>query len=219
MIKACLFDMDGVIVDTARYHFKAWHRLADTLSIHFTEEQNEQLKGVSRVDSLEKILSWGHLHLDNNKKMELMDLKNKWYLEYVLEVGPADMLEGVHDFLQELKTAGIRIGLGSSSRNSVLILEKLDILHFFDVLIDGTKILMSKPHPEVFQRGAMELDLSPSEIVVFEDAISGVDAAKVGGFYCIGIGDEKTLVNADSVVPSMAGMTIQKMYALVGIKK
>jgi beta-phosphoglucomutase len=215
MIKACLFDMDGVIVDTAKFHFKAWQRLAESLSIPFTEEQNEQLKGVSRVESLEKILSWGNIELNNTKKIELMDLKNKWYLDYAAQVGPADMLDGVPAFLQELRSNNIRIGLGSSSKNAIMILEKLGILSFFDTIIDGNKIHMSKPHPEVFERGAAELKLTPTEIVVFEDALSGVEAAKSGGFHCIGIGDAHVLAAADAVVPSMSGMTIARMESLV----
>jgi beta-phosphoglucomutase len=215
MIKACLFDMDGVIVDTAKFHFLAWQRLANSLSIEFTEIQNEELKGVSRVESLEKILSWGNVVLNNAKKLELMDLKNRWYLEYAEQVVPSEMLPGVLEFLNELKQRDIRIGLGSSSKNAVLILEKLGILEMFDTIIDGNKIHMSKPHPEVFQRGASELQLTPTEIVVFEDAQSGVEAAKTGGFYCIGIGEPAVLSLADAVVPSMAGMTVEKMTGLV----
>lgn len=215
MIKACLFDMDGVIVDTAKFHFKAWFRLADSLGIQFTEKENEQLKGVSRVDSLEKILGWGNLELNNKKKIELMDLKNKWYLEYVEKVSPDDMLEGVMNFLLELHKAEIKIGLGSSSKNSILILEKLGILSFFETIIDGNKIHMSKPHPEVFERGASELGFKPSEVVVFEDAISGVEAARAGGFYCIGIGDKVILGAAHAVVTTMKGMSIVKMNELI----
>jgi beta-phosphoglucomutase len=213
MIKACLFDMDGVIVDTAGYHFKAWARLADSLSIPFTAEDNEQLKGVSRVDSLERILSWGNLVLNNEKKIQLMDLKNKWYLEYVEQVSPSEMLPGAHEFLQELKAKNIRIGLGSSSKNSMMILEKLGILPLFDCIIDGTKVHMSKPHPEVFLSGAKELGISPSEIIVFEDALSGVQAAIDGGFRCVGIGDPSVLKKAHSVVPSLENYTVSKMYS------
>jgi len=207
--------MDGVIVDTAKFHFLAWQRLASSLSIEFTEVQNEELKGVSRVESLEKILSWGNVVLNNAKKLELMDLKNRWYLEYAEQVVPSEMLPGVFDFLNELKQREIRIGLGSSSKNAVLILEKLGILEIFDTVIDGNKIHMSKPHPEVFQRGAAELRLQPIEIVVFEDAQSGVEAAKSGGFYCIGIGDASVLSMADAVVASMEGMTVGRMESLV----
>lgn len=207
--------MDGVIVDTAKFHFMAWRRLADTLSIPFTEEQNEQLKGVSRVDSLERILAWGHLVLDNDKKLELMELKNKWYLEYVETVAPSDMLPGVPELLADLHANDIAIGLGSSSKNSVLILEKLGILHYFATIIDGTKITFSKPHPEVFEKGARELGLSPSEIVVFEDAISGVGAAKAGGFHCIGIGDSDVLKEADVVLKNVDGLTYSHINKLL----
>jgi beta-phosphoglucomutase len=210
-IKACIFDMDGVIVDTAKYHFKAWERLADTLGIPFTEEQNEQLKGVSRVDSLERILGWGNLQLNNNKKIELMDLKNKWYLDFVAEVSPQEMLPGAHDFLLLLKENGIKIALGSSSRNSILILEKLGIIELFDSIIDGTKIHFSKPHPEVFLKGAADLNVLPSEVIVFEDAISGVEAAKAGGFHCIGIGDASVLKQADMIINSLAEVNLDTL--------
>ena len=203
--------MDGVIVDTAKYHFKAWQRLADTLGIPFTEEQNEQLKGVSRVDSLERILAWGNLQLNNNKKIELMDLKNKWYLDFVAEVSPEEMLPGAHEFLLSLKENGIKIALGSSSRNSILILEKLGIIHLFDAIIDGTKIHFSKPHPEVFLKGAADLNVEPSEVIVFEDAISGVEAAKTGGFHCIGIGEASTLKQADMIINSLAEVNLDTL--------
>lgn len=209
MIKACLFDMDGVIVDTAKFHFKAWHRLAESLSVPFTEEQNEQLKGVSRVDSLEKILQWGNIQLNNQKKLELMELKNKWYLEYAEEVNPDDMLPGTLALMETLKVNNIKIGLGSSSKNSMLILEKLRLLSFFDTVVDGNKIHLSKPNPEVFLKGAQELNVSPNEALVFEDAISGVEAAKTGGFHCIGIGDPKILSKADLVVASLAEVNLE----------
>jgi beta-phosphoglucomutase len=202
-LEACLFDMDGVIVDTAKFHFQAWARLADSLGIPFTEEQNEQLKGVSRIDSLEKILSWGNLFLNNAKKVELMELKNKWYLDMVAEIKPSEMLPGAHDLLLSLKSNNIKIGLGSSSRNSILILEKLGIISLFDVIIDGNKIHFSKPHPEVFTKGADQLGIQIGNIVVFEDAISGVEAAKNGGFYCIGVGSEEVLLRADHYISGL----------------
>jgi beta-phosphoglucomutase len=214
-IKACLFDMDGVIVDTAKYHFLAWQRLADSLSIEFTHEHNEQLKGVSRVDSLERILQWGNLVLNNAKKLELMELKNKWYLDYVADVNPEEMLPGAHQLLLNLKENNIKIGLGSSSKNSVMILEKLGIFELFDTIIDGTIIHMSKPHPEVFLRGASALHLQPKECVVFEDAISGVQAAIDGGFPCIGIGEPAVLGHASVVVPDLNGMTLSRIFELL----
>lgn len=204
MVKGCIFDMDGVIVDTAKFHFKAWQRLSESLGIPFTHEQNEELKGVSRVDSLEKILSWGNLVLDNQKKLELMDLKNKWYLDFVEEITPSDMLPGTFEFLSACKENKVKIALGSSSKNAILILDKLGIMDFFDVVIDGNKITLSKPNPEVFLRAAKELNLNATQCVVFEDAISGVEAAKAGGFYCVGIGEKDVLTRADRVVASLS---------------
>lgn len=211
MIKACLFDMDGVIVDTAKFHFKAWHRLAESLGVPFTEEQNEQLKGVSRVDSLEKILKWGNITLPQERKEELMTLKNQWYLDYVATVTPDEMLPGVPAFLNELKKASIKIGLGSSSKNAELILDKLEITPLFETIIDGNKVQRSKPHPEVFLRGAEELNISPSDTIVFEDAQSGVKAAIDGGFRCVGIGDANVLNEATIVIPSFEGFTLERL--------
>jgi beta-phosphoglucomutase len=210
-VKACIFDMDGVIVDTAKFHFKAWQRLADSLGIPFTEHQNEQLKGVSRVDSLEKILSWGNLELNSQKKIELMELKNKWYLDFVEEVTPADMLPGTFEFLTACKAHNVKVALGSSSKNAILILEKLEIIHLFDSIVDGNKITLSKPNPEVFLRAAREMELAPADCVVFEDAISGVEAAKAGGFRCVGIGDENILAKADRVVDSLASIQLSEL--------
>jgi beta-phosphoglucomutase len=210
-VKACIFDMDGVIVDTAKFHFKAWQRLAESLGIPFTEHQNEQLKGVSRVDSLEKILSWGNLELNSQKKIELMELKNKWYLDFVEEVTPADMLPGTFEFLTACKSNGVKVALGSSSKNAILILEKLEIIHLFDSIVDGNKITLSKPNPEVFLRAAKEMDLAPVDCVVFEDAISGVEAAKAGGFKCVGIGEANILAKADRVVDSLASIQLSEL--------
>jgi beta-phosphoglucomutase len=215
MIKACLFDMDGVIVDTAKYHFLAWQRLAETLGVPFTEAQNEQLKGVSRADSLERILSWGNITLSQERKDELMTLKNDWYLEYVATVTPSEMFPGVHSFLNELKADGIKIGLGSSSKNAMLILEKLAIIGLFDVIVDGNKVTVSKPNPEVFIRGAQELDLRPEHIIVFEDAQSGVKAALAGGFRCVGIGEPEVLNEAHVVIPGFNGMTLSTVISLL----
>ncbi len=214
-IKACIFDLDGVIVDTAGYHFKAWQRLAGSLGIEIDEEHNEELKGVGRLDSLEKILSWGPLLLNDEKKIELMALKNKWFLRLVGEIKPSDMLPGVAVFLKELNKKNIRIGLGSSSQNSRMILEKLGIISLFEVIIDGTNIHFSKPDPEVFEKGAKAMGLNPSDCVVFEDAQLGVEAALNGGFRCIGVGENDLLKKATAVVPTLEGMTVSKMNELL----
>ncbi|WP_306644059.1 beta-phosphoglucomutase [Sanyastnella coralliicola] len=215
MIKACIFDMDGVIVDSAKYHFLAWRRLAAELAIDFTEEENEGLKGLSRVDSLEKILLKGELHLDNDTKVALMEKKNSWYLEYIEGMQPEEVLPGVREFLEELKANDIRIALGSSSRNAPRILEAVGLTSFFDSVIDGNKVTYSKPDPEVFLLGAKEVGVKPSEAVVFEDAQAGVAAGKAGGFYVIGLGEADVLDQADTVLPNLENFTLERLQSLM----
>jgi len=144
-----------------------------------------------------------------------MELKNKWYLEYVETVDPDEMLPGIASFLSELKAENIKIGLGSSSKNAVLILEKLGIMPLFDVVVDGTKVHLSKPHPEIFLRGSRELSIPVEEIIVFEDAQSGVKAAIDGGFRCVGIGDEGVLNEATIVIPSFEGYNLEALKKAV----
>lgn len=193
MIKGFLFDLDGVIVDTAVFHFQAWRRLAQKLGGDFTEEQNEQLKGVSRVDSLKKIIEWTGATVSDEEFQTLMVEKNKWYLELVQGLGPQDALPGALDFLQTAYDQGVKIALGSASKNAPMILEKLGITPLFTAIIDGNNVVNGKPHPEVFLKGAEALGLEPSECVVFEDSIAGVQAAKTGGMSSVGIGDAETL--------------------------
>ena len=193
MIKGFLFDLDGVIVDTAVFHFQAWRRLAQKLGGDFTEEQNEQLKGVSRVDSLKKIIEWTGATVSDEEFQTLMVEKNEWYLELVQGLGPQDALPGALNFLQTAYDQGIKIALGSASKNAPMILEKLGITSLFTAIIDGNNVVNGKPHPEVFLKGAEALGLEPSECVVFEDSIAGVQAAKTGGMSSVGIGDAETL--------------------------
>jgi beta-phosphoglucomutase len=193
MIKGFLFDLDGVIVDTAVFHFQAWRRLAQKLGGDFTEEQNEQLKGVSRVDSLKKIIKWTDATVSDEEFQSLMVEKNEWYLELVQGLGPQDALPGALNFLQTAYDQGIKIALGSASKNAPMILEKLGITPLFTAIIDGNNVVNGKPHPEVFLKGAEALGLEPSECVVFEDSIAGVQAAKTGGMSSVGIGDAETL--------------------------
>ena len=193
MIKGFLFDLDGVIVDTAVFHFQAWRRLAQKLGGDFTEEQNEQLKGVSRVDSLKKIIEWTGATVSDEEFQTLMVEKNEWYLELVQGLGPQDALPGALNFLQTAYDQGIKIALGSASKNAPMILEKLGITPLFTAIIDGNNVVNGKPHPEVFLKGAEALGLEPSECVVFEDSIAGVQAAKTGGMSSVGIGDAETL--------------------------
>lgn len=211
MIKACLFDLDGVIVDTARYHFIAWRNLANDLGIDFDEKENENLKGVGRMESLEYILSLGGINKSDHEKELLAAKKNDQYKMLIEQIGPSEILPGVEDFLGELKSADILIGLGSSSKNARPVLSYLGIKTYFDVIVDGTDISKSKPDPEVFIRGAEALSIAPSETVVFEDARAGVEAARTGGFMSIGVGDPVELGIADHVINGFVDFNLEKM--------
>ena len=212
MIKGFLFDLDGVIVDTAVFHFQAWRRLAQKLGGDFTEEQNEQLKGVSRVDSLKKIIDWTGATVSDEEFQTLMVEKNEWYLDLVKGLGPQDALPGALNFLQTAYNQGIKIALGSASKNAPMILEKLGITPLFTAIIDGNNVVNGKPHPEVFLKGAEALGLEPSECVVFEDSIAGVQAAKAGGMSSVGIGDAETL-QADIHFTALGDTTPEALVA------
>ncbi len=216
MIKACIFDLDGVIVDTAKYHFIAWRRLANYLGFDFTEEENEKLKGVSRMDSLSLILKWGGIEKTQAEKEELADLKNGWYREYILRMDSSEILEGVLPFLDNLEEEGIRMAVGSSSKNAGTILDQIGLTHRFEAIIDGNKITRSKPDPQVFELGAEAMQLQPNECIVFEDAEAGVDAALAGGFLAVGVGQEENLGHAHFVTPNFVGLRFQDI--LEGIK-
>ena len=208
-IKACLFDLDGVIVDTAKYHFKAWKRLANQLGIDFTEVENEKLKGVSRMESLQLILDWGEIKKSNEEMLALATLKNDWYVTMISEMQTDEILPGVVPFLLELKQAGIKIALGSASKNSVAILKKINLLDQFDAIIDGTKVSKSKPNPEVFLKGAEALNISPKNCIVFEDAVAGVEAAVNAGMRVVGIGSKGTLNQANFVIDGLHQLTLK----------
>jgi beta-phosphoglucomutase len=210
-IKACIFDLDGVIVDTAVYHYKAWKRLANELGFDFTEEDNEKLKGVSRVRSLELILQWGGVTKTAAEQEELATRKNNWYVEMINKMAPAEILPGAKEFLQACIDAGIKTALGSASKNSATILEKTGIAHFFNAVIDGNKVSKPKPDPEVFLKGAEELGIPPANCVVFEDAIAGVEAAINGGMKVVGIGSPQVLDKANLVVSGLDKMTLEKL--------
>lgn len=206
-IKACIFDLDGVIVDTAKYHYLAWKSLADKLGFEFTQEHNERLKGVSRMDSLDILLEIGNVTVTDEEKRIFAAKKNELYVSFIEKMPADEILPGVREFLAELRDYGIKISLGSASKNAVMILEKLQLMPMFDAIVDGRHIAKAKPDPEVFLRGASELGESPENCVVFEDAQAGVQAAKNAGMACVGIGDVKTLALADFVIPGFKKFT------------
>lgn len=211
MIKAFIFDLDGVLVDTAKYHFRAWKALANEIGIDFTEKENEQLKGISRKESLELILGWANVQISEDRKLELMEMKNNLYLQFVENMNASELLQGVKEFLIESKTLGLKIALGSASKNAIPILEKTNILSFFDAIVDGNHTTKSKPDPQVFRMGADLLGLKPKEAIVFEDSLAGVQAAKTGGFVAIGIGSEKVLTKADKIYKGISEIKAQTL--------
>ncbi|HET6558578.1 MAG TPA: beta-phosphoglucomutase [Prolixibacteraceae bacterium] len=206
-IEACIFDLDGVIVDTAKYHYIAWKALAQELGFDFTVEDNERLKGVSRMQSLEILLEIGNRQFPQAEKLVMAEKKNALYVSYIEQMTPEEILPGVELFLQELKSRGIKIALGSASKNSPMILEQIHLSDMFDVVVDGNSITEAKPDPEVFLRGAQRLGVEPSQCVVFEDAIAGIQAARNAGMACVGIGEPETLALADTVIPGFEGFT------------
>lgn len=207
MIRGLIFDLDGVIVDTAKYHYLAWKELAQELGVRFTKKDNERLKGVSRVRSLEIILEINGLTASEAQKQAYCTRKNDRYLEYIGQLKEEEILPGAKQFLLNSRAAGYRIALGSASKNTKLILEKLNITDLFDAVIDGTKVTKAKPDPEVFLRGAGEIDLAPSECVVFEDAEAGVQAAHNAGMKAIGIGSRQRLPEADLHISGFGNVT------------
>ncbi len=212
-IKGALFDLDGVIVDTAKYHFMAWKRLAESLGFAFTEKDNEALKGVSRKRSLEILLevgsrSKGELSFSGNQKEEMATMKNTWYVEYLNLLDERAFLPGAKDYLLFLRERKTAIALGSASKNARMILRKLNVEHLFDAIIDGTCVENAKPDPEVFLKGAQALSLRPDECMVFEDSFAGIQAAKNGGMYAVGVGSPDDLPGADLYITSLKDMLV-----------
>jgi len=208
---ACIFDLDGVIVDTAKFHFLAWRKLANSLGFDFTEHQNESLKGVSRKESLDIILNWGGVELPAAEKEKWLQTKNDWYLSYVDQMNADSILPGAHEFINNVRAAGFKTGLGSASKNAGTILKKVGLMDVFDSIVDGNKTTKSKPDPEVFTKCADELGVAYTHCVVFEDAEAGVEAALRAGMYAIGIGDKDILNKANFVISDLSEMEIAKL--------
>ncbi|MGZ3946374.1 MAG: beta-phosphoglucomutase, partial [Mucilaginibacter sp.] len=191
-----------------------WKRLANELGFDFTEHDNEKLKGVSRVASLNLILQWGGLTKTDAEKEELAARKNAWYVDMINQMTPAEILPGAKEFVESCRAAGIKTALGSASKNSGTILEKVGIDHLFDAVVDGNKVSKPKPDPEVFLKGAEELHIPPANCVVFEDAIAGIEAAINGGMRSVGIGSPDILGKANMVVSGLDKMNIEKLKEL-----
>lgn len=213
--KAFIFDLDGVIVDTAKYHFLAWKKLANGIGVDFTELQNEQLKGVSRVKSLEKILKWGNESVSEDEFMELMALKNEDYLRYIIKMDESEILPDVIKVLDYLIDNEQHIALGSASKNARMILNKVNILDKFKVIVDGNDVKKAKPNPEVFLKAAKELHCEPKDCIVFEDSVAGIKAANIASMVSIGIGDAETLHEADYIFKDFTEITEEFLKQLI----
>ena len=206
-IRAIIFDLDGVICSTDRYHYLAWKALADQLGIPFDEQKNKLLRGVSRMESLEIILGDRSSHFSEQEKLELAEEKNRIYREYLQTMRPSDLSEDTRYALQTLRKRGYLLAIGSSSKNTRQILTQLGLEHFFDAVADGTQITRSKPDPEVFFLAASLLGISPEQAIVIEDAESGVQAAETGHFRVIGIRSRENDPNSDITIKKLSDLT------------
>lgn len=218
-VRGCIFDLDGVIVDTAGFHYLSWKNLANELGFDFTEDQNEQMKGISRMDSLDVVLSLGGIVKSQEEKIALAARKNEWYLDLLSDLTIDQMLPGVKDMLDQLKAADMSIALGSASKNARFVINKLGIAHYFEAMVDGNDVIRSKPDPEVFLKAASLIGLKPSELVVFEDSYKGLVASNEGGFISCGVGDDKILTNALFVIETFAGLQISGLLNLIELAR
>ncbi|NRT16038.1 beta-phosphoglucomutase [Flavobacterium sp. 28A] len=213
--KAFIFDLDGVIVDTAKYHYLAWQKIAQELNIDFTLEHNELLKGVSRVRSLDIILELGNVQASQEDKNKWLVQKNDEYLSYLVDMDQSEILPGVIPVLEFLKQNNQPIALGSASKNARPILEKTGIIHFFDAIVDGNDVSNAKPDPEVFLIAAKHLNSNPADAIVFEDSVAGVQAANIAKMISIGIGEEKTLHEAQYIFEDFTQITTRFIQELI----
>lgn len=212
--KAFIFDLDGVITDTAHYHFLAWKKLAESLGIPFNEADNERLKGVSRRQSLEFILQKADAHFTEPEMLAMMDKKNDDYLELIKGITPADILPGVQDLFAEIKRRGFKTALASASKNAAFVVNGLCMTTDFDYIADANLIPNSKPAPDVFLDCSTALGLRPAECIGVEDAAAGVEAINAAGMRSVGIGDADILGDADIIFPDMKSVNIEKVLAL-----
>jgi len=202
-----IFDLDGVIVDTARFHYKAWRALAEQWEYALSHKDNEQLKGVSRMNSIRKISEWAKVDLPQDELERMADIKNEYYLNLCDSLGIQDVLPGVLLTIQQCVDRGIKIGVGSASKNAKIVLNKLGINHLFDTIVDGTMVQHSKPNPEVFLQAANNLNLPTTSCVVFEDAQAGIEAAKSADMFAVGVGFE-LLRNCDKQINTFKNFDI-----------
>lgn len=215
--KSCIFNLDGVLVNTAKYHYIAWRRLANEWGFDLSPEQHEQLRWLSRMESLEKVMEWGGItYMTEAEKLYWADVKNSWYIQLVSGIKPEEVFPGVVEFLLALRAMGVQRALSSASGNARTVLISTGLLQHFEVVTDGTQIRKNKPHPESYMVPAAAMGLRPSECLVFDDAPSGIDAALIGGFSVVGVGEPQWLHRARIVVPGFEHLTPQHLFRKLG---
>lgn len=219
MYKAIIFDLDGVIVNTAHFHYLAWNRLAQLWGGQITHEQNEELKGITRMRSLEIIAEWCSKQLTQEEKIQHAHDKNKWYLEYVDKMDEADILPGVKQFLIELKLNKVPVALASASKNAERVLKHINLFEFFDVIADGNSVNESKPDPAIFSYAIKKLGLHPADCIVFEDAPAGLEAALAIGCTTIGVGLPEALIKAHHVIPDFTHFNLNTLNHILATIK
>jgi beta-phosphoglucomutase len=212
-VRGFIFDLDGVLTDTAEYHYRGWKRLADEEGIPFTREDNEAMRGIPRRESLLVLLKGRQFPED--KMQEMMERKNRYYQEFICEVTADDLLPGAKALLKELRAAGIKIAIGSASKNTGEVVDRLGIRPLLDAISDGYSVERQKPAPDLFLHAAAQLGLSPGECVVVEDAAAGVEAAKAGGFRTIGLGPVERVGEADLVLPNLSQARLSDILGLI----
>jgi beta-phosphoglucomutase len=212
-LQAFIFDLDGVITDTAEFHYLAWKALGEELGIPFTREFNEELKGVSRMDSLEKILALGNRENDFSleEKEVLATKKNEHYVRLIANISPDDILPGIKDLIAEIKDNGYRLGLASVSKNAFTVMESLGLKGEFNVIVDAATIAKGKPDPEIFLTAAKLLNVDSSACIGIEDAAAGVDSIKDAGMFAVGVGSEESLAKADIIYSSTEQLSLSNI--------
>jgi beta-phosphoglucomutase len=215
MFKAAIFDLDGVIVDTAKFHYLAWKRLSyEKFGFEFTEDMNESFKGVNRIRCMEMLNVMAGGGLSKSEIQQYADIKNEWYKEYISKMDSCDILPGALEFINSCKDMGLSVSIASASKNTPMVLSRISIDGFFDAVVDGNSVTKAKPAPEIFLTAARMCGMVPQECTVFEDSQAGIDGAKSAGMKCIAIGSNKTLKNADIYVPGLYAAQIEDIKRL-----
>jgi len=217
--KGFIFDLDGVIVDTAHFHYRAWKKTAEELGFNLTIELNEKLKGVSRIDSLQKILNWADITISQEHFDNLTFEKNEDYLKYVSQMSKEDVLPGVFDFIVNLKKLKYPISLGSASKNAKSILQRVELIELFDAIVDGNSVAKAKPDPEVFLKASNLMGIEPKDCVVFEDSQAGIEAANKANMISIGLGEPSVLSEADFVFEDFTEISEEFLEKLINKEK